>query len=354
MTDENLFKQLFDLFNQPGPVNWRLAAEINKHLTGERQPVEPSVADECRDLCRLAEFRVGEASSLPVPTADEVLAVDQREWAERALTGLGYLGDALARSVLVDETQLGPMGAVLKPFGPSLVGVQLGTLVATFAQSAPAAFATGLPLEGPLMMVVPNLERLASENALDPRQTRLWAAANEVAHRTVWRVGWCRDHLVGLISESAETALLDLGSIMGQLSTMQDAGWMDDLADRMDALVEESAVRPFRRAQAAFLSAMAGHGRRLATAAIKPLVPDLAAIESAFDQTAAPSDQPAVPNLLPSEVDAAAGATFWSEVERRFGMEAVQRFWDSPENVPSPSELEDPVGWAARVLLPEF
>lgn len=354
MTDENLFKQLFDLFNQPGPVNWRLAAEINKHLTGERQPVEPSVAEECRDLCRLAEFRVGEASALSVPTADEVLAVDQREWAERALTGLGYLGDALARSVSLDQTELGPMGAVLKPFGPSLVGVQLGTLVATFAQSAPAAFATGLPLEGPLMLVVPNLETLATEHRLDPRQTRLWAAANEVAHRTIWRVGWCRDHLVGLISESAETALLDLGSMMGQISAMQDSDRMDDLAERMDALVEESAARPFRQAQAAFLSAMAGYRRRLAAEAIRPLVPDLTAIESAFDQTASPSEPSAVPTLLPTEVDAGAGVSFWSEVERRFGKEAVERFWDSPENVPSASELEDPVGWAARVLLPDF
>ena len=37
---DNLFEQLFELFNQPGPVNWKLAEEIAGSLSGEADPVE--------------------------------------------------------------------------------------------------------------------------------------------------------------------------------------------------------------------------------------------------------------------------------------------------------------------------
>jgi uncharacterized protein (DUF2342 family) len=45
------------------------------------------------------------------------------------------------------------------------------------------------------------------------------------------------------------------------------------------------------------------------------------------------------------------GTTFCDEVARRWGEEALERLWQGPGGLPSPAELEDPVGWAARVLL---
>ena len=33
MSDDDIFSRLFELFNQPGPVNWKLAAEVSHHLT---------------------------------------------------------------------------------------------------------------------------------------------------------------------------------------------------------------------------------------------------------------------------------------------------------------------------------
>ena len=38
---DDLFSKLFDLFDQPGPINWKLAAEVARHLSGETEPVEP-------------------------------------------------------------------------------------------------------------------------------------------------------------------------------------------------------------------------------------------------------------------------------------------------------------------------
>ena len=38
---DDLFSRLFELFNQPGPVNWKLAAEVARHLSGEKGTSRP-------------------------------------------------------------------------------------------------------------------------------------------------------------------------------------------------------------------------------------------------------------------------------------------------------------------------
>jgi uncharacterized protein (DUF2342 family) len=45
------------------------------------------------------------------------------------------------------------------------------------------------------------------------------------------------------------------------------------------------------------------------------------------------------------------GAKFCEEVDRRWGDDTLANMWDGPEMLPTLSELEDVVGWAARVLL---
>jgi hypothetical protein len=64
--------------------------------------------------------------------------------------------------------------------------------------------------------------------------------------------------------------------------------------------------------------------------------------------TLAPMAGAAIPDtssLVPS------GLEFCRQIERRFGSEAIDGIWDGPESLPTFTELTDPVGWAARVLL---
>jgi uncharacterized protein (DUF2342 family) len=44
--------------------------------------------------------------------------------------------------------------------------------------------------------------------------------------------------------------------------------------------------------------------------------------------------------------------SFCAEVVRRWGEESLETMWERPEHLPGYGELTDPVGWAARVLLP--
>ena len=74
---DDLFSRLFELFNQPGPVNWKLGAEVARHLAGEREPVEPWAAEEFRELARLAEYRIEQIAPFRISPATDVLPVDR-------------------------------------------------------------------------------------------------------------------------------------------------------------------------------------------------------------------------------------------------------------------------------------
>ncbi|MGB8362209.1 MAG: zinc-dependent metalloprotease, partial [Acidimicrobiia bacterium] len=113
---DDLFSKLFELFNQPGPINWKLGAEVARHLAGERQPVEPWTAEEFRELARLAEYRLEEVSPFPVRPAADVLPLDPRTWAEKNLEQYGSLVEPFAISLG------GEAAPLMSQLAPAMVG----------------------------------------------------------------------------------------------------------------------------------------------------------------------------------------------------------------------------------------
>lgn len=354
MGDDDLFSQLFRLFQEPGPVNLRLATEVARHLAGEREPVDPWAADELRDLTRLAEMRLGETAPFPVPPAPDVLPVDAREWAERNLGGFRYLAEAFSGLSTPDPSN--PASGLLAPMVPALVGLQVGTLVGSLARWVIASFDSGIPVagEGPITFVVPTLERFIAERDLDPREARLWVALNETAHRAMFRVPFTVDHLTELMSAHAETMRVAPERLMELMQGMDPTNLtsldMDEVASIFD-------TPETRRAQAeldAYLGLTNGYRRLLVERAGGELLPRLAEIDAARD-----ADRDLGPEATGSPFAATfvsaetidRGRRFCLEVERRYGAEELDRMWTSPGRFPTADELDDPVHWAARVVL---
>ncbi|MFB3052133.1 MAG: zinc-dependent metalloprotease, partial [Acidimicrobiia bacterium] len=129
MGDDDLFSKLFELFDQPGPINWKLAAEVARHMAGERQPVEPWAAEEFRELARLAEYRMEQVAPFKVIQAADVLPVDSRTWAELNLESYGRLVEPFGQSIGGDS----PVAPLLAQMGPAIVGLQAGSLVGFLA-----------------------------------------------------------------------------------------------------------------------------------------------------------------------------------------------------------------------------
>ena len=155
---DDIFSKLFELFDQPGPINWKLAAEVARHLSGEPEPIEPWAAEEFRELARLAEYRIEQIAPFRLQPASDVIPMDARGWAERNLESFGSLVEPFASSVASD----GPAAPLMAQLSPAIIGLQVGSLVGALSTWVVASFDAGLPQEhpGPLTVIVPNIVSL--------------------------------------------------------------------------------------------------------------------------------------------------------------------------------------------------
>lgn len=348
---DDLFSKLFELFNQPGPVNWKLAAEVARHLSGERQPVEPWAAEEFRELARLAEYRMEAITPFPVRAAVDVLPLDPRSWAEKNLEMYGSLVEPFAASMGGGE--LAPMMAQL---APAMIGLQVGSLVGSLSAWAVAGFDAGLPPDqtGPLTLIVPNLQSLQVDG-VDEREVRLWVVANEVAFRAVCDIPWVRDRVADLVADYAAAAQIDPTKLSGLMLGGTDPSDIEkaiEEAGGLEGLIGGEEAEAPRAELEAFLGALTGCARLLARRAIAEMAPAFDRISETRDrEREAVAEAPTI-GIGPVPPEATqAGDEFNQEVERRYGDDALATLWSDPSRMPTATELRDPTAWAARVLL---
>lgn len=347
---DDLFSKLFDLFNQPGPVNWKLAAEVARHLSGDRQPVEPWAAEEFRELARLAEYRLEEVTPFPIRPAIDVLPLDPRSWAEKSLEHYGSLVEPFASSM---GGEAAPMMAQL---APAMIGLQVGSLVGSLSAWAVAGFDAGLPPDqvGPLTLIVPNIESL-DVDGVDSREVRLWVVSNEVAFRAVCEVAWIHDRLADLVADYAAAAQIDPTKLSGLMlggtdpseieKAIEDAGGIEGLIGGEEAEAPRAELE-------AFLGALTGCARLLARRAVSEMAPSFDKITVRRDLDREEITDTPVIGIGPVPPEATqAGDEFNQEVERRYGDDALATLWADPSRMPTATELRDPTAWAARVLL---
>ena len=358
MTDRNLLDELMKLLSRPGPVNWALAEQLAGHVSGEPEPIDPWIADEYLELARLAQLLVPEATGLPTDPALEPVLVGRKEWARLHLRSFRYLVDPMADRL--DGLGTGPLGGLMKPLGPVLLGMNAGALAGMLSTQALGSFDAGLPTAEPVGVTfhVPNIESLAAEHSLDPRQVRLWVAFHESVHEALLGRPWVRPHLIDLFGSLVASMELDTGALGLFQEALTDPGRLEEAFTQpggMNALfgggVDEDLLE---RAHAA-MTMVEGYGAYLVEQASTGLLPDLAAIRAAMterlDDRRDRTEFAGTPRSASSAGIHGKGTGFCAEVETRWGPEAVRRMWEGPDNLPSPQELDDVTGWAARVLL---
>ena len=330
---DDIFSRLFELFNQPGPVNWKLAEEIGRHLAGEPAPTEPSTAEEIEQLVRLAEFRLEPVAPFPVAPAATISLVDARQWVSLALPRLTYLGERMADGFDTSKVALPHPG-----MSASIAGMQIGGLAGLIASSYPASFGSGVPLipTGSILFIAQGVERMRDLG--DAHQLRLWLSANEVAHQAIYSLPWLGDHLAGLISAHFQAMIPDPEQLMSMFEanpdSIRDPSAMAELLDRPPS--------PVAIELKTFFGFVAGYRQHLVARGLGELL--------TFNFTLEPASDTGSGLPEPSELQVE-GTEFCDQIERRYGIEALDGIWDGPERLPTQNELTDPVGWAARVLL---
>ena len=369
MDDEGVFEQLFKMLQSSGPVNWKLAREVTKSLAGQPEPIEPSVAEEYRELAHVAEVRISTLTSLPSPPTGELNPTDRATWAAENQQSFRILVEPLSSKFtdVMGSSGLPSMGgsgmeSMLAPLGPALLGIQAGTMVGFMSHRALGQFDTGIPAmdhDRPYV-IVPNLDDFAIDHGVDHRQVRLWAALHEIAFHRIMSIEWIRGRFVELVETFYETVDIDASDLLGKLSgAMGDPSELQRMfGDEQDAAgLIKGTSDPERLADLqAFTAFIEGYADRIVAVAGIDLVPSIDRIETAYNRRRTEPNQAEqflqqFAGLALERHRAIDARTFCDDVVDRWGEDALDKVWDDPTNMPRLAELTDPIGWAARVLL---
>lgn len=351
---EDLFSRLMRMFSQPGPVNLDLAREISRHLTGEPQLLNPWTTEELVELVRLAEYEISQVAPFGFPPASAVVPLGPREWGDAMVEELAELAEPFAAQ-LRDSAE-GQSWMMLAPLGPVLAGAQLGAWTGLMAGRVVGSCETGLPTvsSNRTLLVATAIEELVDELDVDGRQVRMWAALFETAHRAVFSLPHVMDSYRALNQAYAAAVRLAPESLMEQLGAITDPSAIFELDLDTDeaTLFDSSSAGPALGNLQAFAGLASGMARRLVTDVGARLLPDLQEICAERDRVLDLGSEASRTGLMVCPPAGAVhdGMAFLADVEERFGPLAARQIW-RPEGLPLPEEINDPVGWAARVLL---
>jgi putative hydrolase len=361
---ENIFDRLADLLRSAGPVNWALATQIAESVAGPAEPIDPWVAEEYQELGRTAALLISRAGVLDTADLPPLQVTDPRQWAAANIRAYAYLAEPLA-AVIGAGGEAAPPGLeqVFGQMGPALVGLQVGTVVGAAARGVHGPFDAGLPPFAPAAgpeLIAPNVEAFAGRSGLEQRRVRLWAALRETAHQAQMRLPWVRDHLGRLVAAFVSGLEFRPDLLQERLQDLQDPEALESMMSEPGGIGGLSAFRsaegPAGDDLAAALAFLSGHGRVVAAEAAGSLLPDFEAIEeAAAGDRAEGGPGSALHQILGlEEARSLAGdaARFSAEIGRRWGSDARRILWQGPDSLPTVSEILDPVGWAARVMLP--
>lgn len=362
---DDLFSQLFELFNAPGPVNWRLGAEIAKQLAGEASPVDPWLAEEYQDLARLAQLQIEAMTPLSPDPASNMEPLDRRGWILANLEAYGYLVAGLDPADSLDGVSSSdPMGMFVKPLVPALLGMQMGSFVGFLGHRVLGNFDAAYPTEqpAPLRVIVPNVEAFAVDHHLDAREVRLWSAIREVAHQSIYAIDWIRPDVLRRAADYVAGIGLDLSNLLERFQSVTDPTEIQSMMEDplgLSGIFSDEHQRPALGDLHAIVATMAGYAEFLLDGMGRKLLPSLEAIRAAHRIA---RDEPATGEQLLDRlvgVEIGAGvfddaAAFVRQVADRWGDDAAHRLLEGPDMVPSMDEISDPVAWAARVLLPDL
>jgi len=356
-----------------GPVNWDLARQIAVALAaGEETVHDVSSADaaELTEGVRLAELWLEESPGMPPPPrVATVRALTPARWAERA-TSLREIVDPLAAKVAAamaeqgqtigPESEAGMLAPMLQQMAPVFLGIQAGVALGSLATSILGSYDLPLPLadEGSIDIVVPAVDAVASSYGLDRRETRLWVALHQSAHRITFEaLPGVSAHFFALFHNYVSALDVDLSGAFDRLQSL-DITSPDRLREAMEeegffGLNDSPETRAaLERVQRLLALIEAFADRAVEEAAVR--LPTASQIAEAMARRRA-EQQPGERMFatfvgLDVEPDQIRGAdTFCRGVLTAAGWPALLRLWDDAENIPTDGELNEPALWLARV-----
>lgn len=385
---------LSGMFTNAPAGGWDAAYQLAGAIATEGAPesnVDPAERAAIEQLARVAELHVAEATGRPGGIEVRLEPLNRTQWARRFLDDERPLLERLSGSIGAalraqlgeidpeDSVELGlPQIAGMSPdallqqmmsmLGPMMLGMMAGSTAGHLAGRALGHYELPVPrpAEGPLTLVLPNVDEFADAWSLPRDGIRLWVSLSDVLHHQVLTTPHVRERLDSLLdryvsgfSEDAdhiERRLAELG-VLDDLGSEPEFEAMQRLTSQPEVLLgamqsdEQLALIPELDS---LVAAIEGYVDQLLDRIGARLVPDYQRVTEALRRRrveAGPANRfvERLFGLGLSQATFDRGSAFAEGIVERAGPEGLEQLWAAPENLPTSAEIDAPGLWLARV-----
>lgn len=369
-----MFAEMAKALSGQGPLNWDAARQFAQlGATGGQAEsnVDPAVRVSYEELARLAWFHVAEVAGVDrdVPA---IQVVTRTQWSSGALDAYRHLFTEMATSLgtppndpeAANDPMFAMMAGLSKMMAPAMMGMAVGSMVGRLAARAFGTHDLPIPRDpATIALVSSNIDQFAAEWEIPADEMRLWVLAHELAGHVLLASPGINRELTALVRqhvggfEPDPNAIADrLGSLEGSaadpLSTLQEAlgdpeillgavtsPVQRELRPRLDALVAVVVGATDWIVDAVAVRLIGGDALRIAEAVRRRRV----------ETTSGDTFVSQLLGITLSEEQLARGKAFVQGVVDRAGERGLDPLLERDDAVPTPSELDAPGLWLARL-----
>ena len=343
-------------------VDWSLARRVAGLAGATPGPTDVGI-DVIATARRLEPEVAGYTGLKPVGETPPAELVNREEWADANLTTFSHLLTPVADRMSERLGRSGPIAGPLRLAAGATIAAEAGLITGYMSQRVLGQFELSLiQPEAPtrLLFVAPNLEKAIAEMDLEREPFIDWIVLHELTHVMQFTgVPWLRDHLGGLLKRYLDSVevRIDTGAA-GGIPSMPNLG---DLVERfreggLMALIQSSEQRDLMDQLQPVMAVIEGYSEHVMDALGESLVPGYLKLRDAMDRRRRSRSAPErlLQKLLGLDMKMKQyelGKKFCDAVVAEGGMEALNRVWRSPADMPTARELDDPTSWVERTAL---
>ncbi|MEM9519621.1 MAG: zinc-dependent metalloprotease [Actinomycetota bacterium] len=340
--------------------------------------IDPTDRIAVEQLVRVAELQVAQATDLAIgPITVEV--GNRSQWADRTIADYRPLFETLSSSMAgamqpptdlpAGDPMAAMMGNLAKMMGPMMLGMTTGTMVGHLARRAMGGYELPVPrpADQPLVISLPNVDSFGDDWSIDRDDLRLWVCLHEVTHHAVMSVPHVRERLTDLLQRHADAFETDPDQIGRQLGGFDPMAGPEALAELQSSFSDPDVILGAVRSPAqealqpdltALVAAITGYVDWVMDAIGGTLISSYPMVTEALRRRRVEADASDrfVERILGLELDAEQydrGSRFAEGVIERAGPDGLRRLFTDPDTLPTPSEVDAPGLWLARIDLPE-
>jgi coenzyme F420 biosynthesis associated uncharacterized protein len=209
-----------------------------------------------------------------------------------------------------------------------------------------------------LLFVGPNLRKAVRETGADEDSFLRWIVLHELTHVLQFSgVPWLRDHLSKLMREYMKTVevRVERGAAGGLPSWPDPQKIVEAFREGgLVALVQTREQRKIMEKIQPTMSVIEGYSEHVMDAVGEQVLSGYAGLRESMERRRRNRSAPEriLQRLLGFDIKMRQyeeGKAFCDGVVALGGIEALNRVWESPQNLPKQAELKDPDAWLARV-----